>query len=301
TVPTIDSPIIPPIALTIQYTSSFICTDSSDSDTSERPPSQDPYEVTVARWRSRVAARSSPPSPPIRQSIPVARPYRTQPNGARKMLTARKRVGPLPTHRLALRYSMDYSSLDHFTSEDSSRDSLSDSSLETSSDSHLDTSYDSPSRHSSSGHSISDSLCDSPTAIFVGLSRKRRWSPTTSVPATSLVPGALSPVCADLLLPRRRIRDFDFVTDFEVKSEEGFVTYVPRDIGLRVDFKDSFEPYTKPNIDPNVQTDIDACIAFADDIAARGMDVGVEDGTAAEEEAESSTRGMMEIGVDRVT
>ncbi|GJX33797.1 hypothetical protein Tco_0245354 [Tanacetum coccineum] len=213
------------------------------------------------------------------------------------MLTARKRVRPLPTHRLALRYSVDYSSSDHFTSKDSSRDSSS----ETSSDSHLDTSYDSPSRHSSSGHSISDSLCDSPTAISVGPSRKRRRSPTTSVPAASLVPRALSPVRADLLLPRRRIRDFDFVTDFEVKSEEGFVTYVPRDIGLRVDFQDSYKPYTEPDIDPNVQTDIDACIAFADDIAARGTDVGVEDGTAAEEEAESSTRGMMEIGVDRVT
>ncbi|GJT65304.1 hypothetical protein Tco_1016784 [Tanacetum coccineum] len=54
-------PTIPHIAPTIHYTSPFICTDSSDSDTSERPPSQDPYEVTIARWRSRVAACSSPP------------------------------------------------------------------------------------------------------------------------------------------------------------------------------------------------------------------------------------------------
>nr|GEY66703.1 reverse transcriptase domain-containing protein [Tanacetum cinerariifolium] len=58
-----------PIAPTIQYTFPFISTNSSGSDTSERPPSQDPYEVTVARWRSRVAP------------IPVGRPYRTQPNG----------------------------------------------------------------------------------------------------------------------------------------------------------------------------------------------------------------------------
>nr|GEZ02863.1 hypothetical protein [Tanacetum cinerariifolium] len=65
-------PIVPtilPIAPTIQYTFPFISTNSSGSDTSERPPSQDPYEVTVARWRSRVAP------------IPVGRPYRTQPNG----------------------------------------------------------------------------------------------------------------------------------------------------------------------------------------------------------------------------
>nr|GFB21909.1 hypothetical protein [Tanacetum cinerariifolium] len=49
--PTI-SPIVatlPSIAPTIQYSSLFICTDSSDSDPSERPPSHDPYEVIVAR------------------------------------------------------------------------------------------------------------------------------------------------------------------------------------------------------------------------------------------------------------
>ncbi|GKE82735.1 hypothetical protein Tco_1552735, partial [Tanacetum coccineum] len=65
TVPIVDSPTIPPIATTIQYTSLFVCTNSSDSDTSERPPSQDLYEVAIARWRSRVVARSSPPSSPI--------------------------------------------------------------------------------------------------------------------------------------------------------------------------------------------------------------------------------------------
>nr|GEY47656.1 hypothetical protein [Tanacetum cinerariifolium] len=71
--PTISSivPTIPPIAPTILHTSPFICTDSSDSDTSERPPSQDPYEVTVAQWKSRVATRSSPPSLPIRQILPA--------------------------------------------------------------------------------------------------------------------------------------------------------------------------------------------------------------------------------------
>ncbi|GJU59635.1 hypothetical protein Tco_1237401 [Tanacetum coccineum] len=33
------TPTIPPLAPTIQYTSPFICTNSSDGDTSERPPS----------------------------------------------------------------------------------------------------------------------------------------------------------------------------------------------------------------------------------------------------------------------
>nr|GFD52400.1 hypothetical protein [Tanacetum cinerariifolium] len=60
-------------------------------------------------------------------------------------------------------------------------------------------------------------------------------------------------------------------------------------------------PYTEPEIDLDVQADIDAYIVFADDIAARGTDVRVEVGTAAEEEAESSARGTIRIGVDQVT
>ncbi|GJW86847.1 putative reverse transcriptase domain-containing protein [Tanacetum coccineum] len=98
-------------------------------------------------------------------------------------------------------------------------------------------------------------------------------SPTTSVPVASPVPRALSPVCTDLLPSCKRIRDSIYVTDFEVSLEEGYVPYIPRDIGLGVDVEGSYEPYTEPDIDPGVQADIDACIMFADDIAARGTNV----------------------------
>ncbi|GJR23945.1 hypothetical protein Tco_0972472, partial [Tanacetum coccineum] len=205
TVPTADLPCPSP----------FICTNSSDGDTSERPPLHDPYKVTVARWRSRVAARSSPPPLPIHDSPPTLRQILPAPPGLpRRQL---KSVGPLPTHRLALRYLADYSSWDHFTSDDSLRDSPSNSLSETS----------------------SDSPCDSPIAIFAGPSRKRRRSPTTLVPVASPVPGALSPVRADLLLPRKRIRDSDFVTDFKVSLEEGSVPQ-PREIGLGVNVEDIY-------------------------------------------------------------
>ncbi|GKE23912.1 hypothetical protein Tco_1435424, partial [Tanacetum coccineum] len=66
------------------------------------------------------------------------------------MMTARKRVGPLPTHRLAVRHSVDYSSSYHFSLDDSSRDSSSISSSESSSDSL----FDYASSHSSSDHSL---------------------------------------------------------------------------------------------------------------------------------------------------
>ncbi|GKG53205.1 hypothetical protein Tco_0552473, partial [Tanacetum coccineum] len=43
---------------------------------------------------------------------------------------------------------------------------------------------------------------------------------------------------------------------------------------------------------------IDACIAFADDLKARGMDVRVVVETAAEGEVSSSARGTTEVAVD---
>nr|GFB47569.1 hypothetical protein [Tanacetum cinerariifolium] len=53
--------------------------------------------------------------------IPHGRPYRYHPNGPVHMMTARKRVGPLPVQQLAVRHSVNHSS-----SDSSSRHSLSD-------------------------------------------------------------------------------------------------------------------------------------------------------------------------------
>ncbi|GJR71309.1 hypothetical protein Tco_0083674 [Tanacetum coccineum] len=44
------------------------------------------------------------------EAIPFGRPYRTHLNRSRKLLTARKRVGPLPARRLACRYASPRSS-----------------------------------------------------------------------------------------------------------------------------------------------------------------------------------------------
>nr|GEX66876.1 putative reverse transcriptase domain-containing protein [Tanacetum cinerariifolium] len=214
-------PTIPPISPTIHYTSPFICTDSSDSDTPDTPPSQDPYEVTVTRWRSRVAISSSPPSPHIRHIL-------LAPPG----LPCRPTVLILPGKPIPV---ADYSSSDHFTSDDSSRDSSSK------------TSSDSSSRHSSSGHPILDSPCDSQTATSAGPSRKRCRSLTSLVHVASPVPRALSLVRAGLLPPRKRIRDSNTMIDFEVSLEEGYKPYVPREIRLGFDVEDSYEPYTEPD------------------------------------------------------
>nr|GEY26761.1 hypothetical protein [Tanacetum cinerariifolium] len=85
-----------------------------------------------------------------RQAIPFGRPYRTHPNGPRQVLTARKRRGPLTSHRLALRYTSHHSSSDDLTS-----DSLPDSPLDSSSGLSFDHSL---SDHPLSNHSSEDSI-----------------------------------------------------------------------------------------------------------------------------------------------
>ncbi|GJX23887.1 hypothetical protein Tco_0228332 [Tanacetum coccineum] len=101
------------------------------------------YVMVVARWRSKLASRPSSLSEfPIAhvtalpgicrrsailirpgEAIPFGRPYRTHLNGPRKLLTARKRVGPLPARRLAWRRASPRSSDHHPSSSSSSSDS----------------------------------------------------------------------------------------------------------------------------------------------------------------------------------
>ncbi|GKE94538.1 hypothetical protein Tco_1579393, partial [Tanacetum coccineum] len=99
-------------------------------------------------------------------------------------------------------------------------------------------------------------------------------SPTTSVPVSSIIPGALSSVRADLLPPRKRIRSSDSVTDLEVSSDESSESSVPSETGSRVDVDvgGSDEPYSEPNLDPEVPAEIDECIAYADALRAGGID-----------------------------
>ncbi|GJT98555.1 putative reverse transcriptase domain-containing protein [Tanacetum coccineum] len=133
-----------------------ICASSTEqsfhaSDTPDTQPSQNSYEVTVAQWRSRVAARSSPPSPPVYDSPPSLMSDFTAPRSITRPIVFLSYQGSRFLLVDLTRYSADYSSSDHFTSDDSSLDSPSDSSSATSLDSHSDTSSDSPSRHSLSG------------------------------------------------------------------------------------------------------------------------------------------------------
>nr|GEU53703.1 hypothetical protein [Tanacetum cinerariifolium] len=178
---------IPPLPATSPFLSSN--DDTTDSDTPDTPPSpthDTPFtEITASTQRSPVIPRRRVMILSLGQPIPHGRPYRYHLNGPIHMMTARKRVRPLPVQQLSVRHPVDHS--------------LSDSS----------------SRYSSSDHSSPDLPSTS-----AGPSRKRRRSPMTSVPALPLVSEALSPVRVDLIPSPKRVRDIGYLADVEDDPRE---------------------------------------------------------------------------------
>ncbi|GJZ61187.1 hypothetical protein Tco_0617324 [Tanacetum coccineum] len=198
-------------------TSPFLCIDSLEtSDSSDGPPSQDPYVVVIARWRSKVASRPSSSSefpiapvtiPPgihrrpailIRpeEVIPFGRPYRTHPNGTRRVLITRKRVRPIPARRLAWRRvsprSLDYRS--------------------------------SPSSSSSDSSLVHSSGFDAP------------------------VSGSLAPTRADLLPPHKRFRDsYSSEASMEEDAEVGTTE---AEVGMELGIGDGIDSGDRVDIDP---------------------------------------------------
>nr|GFB48235.1 hypothetical protein [Tanacetum cinerariifolium] len=173
-------------------------------------------------------------------------------------------------------YSSNHSSSDHFSSDDSSLYCLSDSSLDYSLD-------------SSSCHSLPDSFVDALASISACPSCKRCRSHAVLAPLATPIPGAFSPVHADLLPPRKRIRGAFTTSDCDGSTKE------------------SYEAYTKPDIDSDVEADINADTAVAEATAVREADfrvevrIGSDREDEVEEESEYEDRGTIEIGVDWVS
>ncbi|GKD46205.1 hypothetical protein Tco_1270850 [Tanacetum coccineum] len=267
---------IPPLPTTSPFLSSD--DDTIDSDSPDPPPSPTygtPFtKITSSTQRSPVIPRRRVMILAPGLPIPHGRPYRYHINGLVHMMTARKRVGPLPTHRLDVRHSIDHSSLN--------------SSLEASSDFHSDASSDSSSRHSLSDHS-SPNL----PSTFARPSHKRRRYPMTSIPVLPLVSRALSPICADLIPSLKRVRDSSYLTDVEVD---------PRETSLRDDIivRGNEEPHLEQDIDPESQAKIDECFAYADALRDRGIDARVVVEAVDREEIKTGARAPVKVRVERV-
>nr|GEV80946.1 hypothetical protein [Tanacetum cinerariifolium] len=253
-----------PIAPELPLVSHFLCYDDSEVDNEFEPAGQRPkrHESLAPSSEFPLAPVVAPPNirrrPAILirpgEDIPFGRPYLTHPNKPRKLLTARKRVGPFLTYRLVWR-RVSHRSADHHSSPDFNLDSSS-SGCDASGQSHsgqstivasprlvdppvrslqynkafmrwrsapLSTYYPPTTSESSSDTSFKRSLdLSSPSARP---SRKRCKSPTTLVPSFTPVARLMAPVLADLP-PCKRFRDS---YSFEANKEEHM------EIGMRVE------------------------------------------------------------------
>ncbi|GKE61295.1 hypothetical protein Tco_1511662, partial [Tanacetum coccineum] len=256
--------------------SPFLCTDSSeDPDSSDGPPSRDPYVAIVARWRSRVTAHTSSssefPIAPVTASplpgicrrpailirpgeaIPFGRPYRIHLNEPGKLLTARKRVGPLLARRLACRHASPQSS-DHRSSSSSlSLDSspVHYSGLDASDQAHscaasLSTLYPPTTSESSSGDSSERPLHSS--SHSAGPTRKRCRSLVDFVPLSMPVMGSLAPTRTDLLPPRKRFRD-SYSSEASIK-EDIEVDPIETEVDMELGISDGDDVRDHIEIDP---------------------------------------------------
>nr|GEW21460.1 hypothetical protein [Tanacetum cinerariifolium] len=279
-----------PATLSFLFTNSSEDSDPSEaSDSSKAPPSQDLYVTTVARWRSRVTTRSSSPSDfPIApvtalpetcqraailirlgEAIPLGRPYHTRPNRQRRVMTARKRVGPLLARRLAWRRVSPRSSEHRPSSSISPTDSLPVDSLKSSSG-------DSSERplHSSS-HSARPS-------------RKRCRSLTDYVPSSTPVTVSLTPTHADLLSPCKRFRD-SYLSETSMKEDTEIDTTETKD-GRELDIVDRKDARDRVKIDPRDVKD-ETEEYEADTSVGDTVEVGIDlmSAPVADEESEEPT------------
>ncbi|GKA40613.1 hypothetical protein Tco_0733206, partial [Tanacetum coccineum] len=199
------------LAPELPLVSPFLCSDDSEADSESEPAEQRPE-------------RHDDSCPDPNEAIPFGRPYRTHPNGPRKLLTAERKVIELDlscARRLAWRRvshrSLDHHSSPDFTSDSSSSSSSSDSSSDISlglaplSTVFIPTQLTSESSLDSSSERSLDS--SSPSA---GPSRKRCRSPTTLVPSSTPVSRSIAPALADLP-PRKRFRDH---TTMDIREDE---------------------------------------------------------------------------------
>nr|GEY37427.1 hypothetical protein [Tanacetum cinerariifolium]GEY37443.1 hypothetical protein [Tanacetum cinerariifolium] len=210
----------------------------------------------------------------LREAIPLGRPYRTHPNGPRRVMTARKRVGPLLARRLAWRHVSPCSPDHRLSSFSLPMDSspVHSLGLDAPGQAHsgsltrvvsprlgyppmraprhskafcrwcaalLSTFYPLTTSDSSSGNSSKRPLHSS--SHFDGPSRKRCRSLIDSVPSSTPVTRSLAPTRADLLPPRKRFRD-SYLSETSMEEDIKINTTETED-GRELDIVDGIDGY----------------------------------------------------------
>nr|GEX58814.1 hypothetical protein [Tanacetum cinerariifolium] len=207
-----------------------------------------------------------------------------EPGSLTRALTARKSVRPLPSHRLALRYTSHH--LDHFTSGSSSSHSYSDHSL----------SGHSSSSHSLSGHTPPDTIvADSFTPsrfVHPPLSRTPQYSEAylrwRCAPLSTMYPPMTSESSArdsssELSAgpSRKRCRSFVATVISSIHATRDLVPSRADLLPSRKRFRDSISPEysVEEDIDTDALEDIEADttaveVALDRDVEA-GIDIGI--------------------------
>ncbi|GJT44562.1 hypothetical protein Tco_0953277 [Tanacetum coccineum] len=90
-------------------------------------------------------------------------------------------------------------------------------------------------------------------------------------------------------------RSLESATDLDGYLEDNFEPYVPREAGLGWLKSDGID------IDPEIQAEIDECIAYTNAFSDRGIDARPVVEAIDREEIEMGVRGLVEVKVDRVT
>ncbi|GKC87374.1 hypothetical protein Tco_1148023, partial [Tanacetum coccineum] len=285
--PTPDLPLVLP----------FLCSDDSEADGESEPADQRPvsssHDTLAPLSEFPLAPFVAPPEIRRRsatlvrpgKAIPFGRPYRTHLNGPRKLLTARNRVRPILSRRLAWRRVSHHSS-DHHSSPDPSSSSA-------------------PSDHSLSGHTPSDTTdVDTSTPqrfVHRSLARTPRHTPTP----------------ANLLPPRKRFKDSyspkdsgeehievdttDAKAVADVGISDGVVAHTKDSIGMRVeiaasDVREDDEEFKAEAIAADIREIIVDLLAIGDSFESyRG---GIPD---LEDTIYDIVHYMSNVRIDRIT
>ncbi|GJR05336.1 hypothetical protein Tco_0528320 [Tanacetum coccineum] len=204
--------------------------------------------------------------------LSFGRPYRTHLNGPRKLLTARKRVGPLPAHRLTWRHASPHSSDHHSSSSSSSSDSSS--------------SFIGFRLHQirlileSLTVMLSPRLCNPSRraprrvrAFHLGVMLIISISLVDYVPSSTPVIGSLASTRADLLPPRKRFRDsYLFEASIEEDTE---IDPIETEVDMELGIGDGDDVRDHVEIDPRDVRD-DTEEYEADTSAGDTVEVGID-------------------------
>nr|GEX16150.1 retrovirus-related Pol polyprotein from transposon TNT 1-94 [Tanacetum cinerariifolium] len=329
----------PPLVSVAPIVLPFLCLDNLESDTEipERHVSPIPHDAMLTRWRSRVASRSLSPTistpkiltapillvsstivaPSFEEDISIGRLYSTHPGGPCRALTVSKSVRPLPSHRLALRYTLHH--LDHFTYGSSSGRSSSDRSS---------------SGHSILGHSLSrhaspDTIVvDSSTPqrfVYLPLARTPRCSEAylrwRSAPSSTMYPPMTSESSAgdsssesSVGPSHKRCRSPAAIVTSFIHATRALVLSCANRLPPHKRFRDSISPKdsVEEDIDADEFADIEADAMAVEVIVDKDVetrvdvgismevDVGIDVEDEVEDEVESSDRDNIKVRVDVV-